>query len=134
MDKSTSSSLLFSSVPGTGGNNTSNDSKISSTLIPPDTFEEEESDDDDVLNERVSNEIKIKAMEKAERILSKYKINLNCKTNPNSKTSWLMHTISQIIDTADKVMQPHTYKFENTREAVNWNTKILKRDRYDFTK
>ena len=57
-------------MPGTGGNDKSNDCKLSSTIIPPDTFKEEEYDDDDVLNERVADEIKIKAMEKAELILS----------------------------------------------------------------
>ena len=72
--------------------------------MPTDSFEDEESDDgddNDVLNKKVSNEIKIKVIEKAEHVLSKYKTNLNYKTNPNSKTSRLMHTISQIINTTN---------------------------------
>ena len=75
MNTSTSSSSLFSSVPGTSGNKKSNDTNKSCQILPTDMFEEEESDDDDILNEKVSNETKIEAMEKAQRILSKYKNN-----------------------------------------------------------
>ena len=57
---------------------------------PTDTFVDEDSDDDDVLNENVSAERKVKAMEKAQRILSKYKTENYCKTNPTTKSSWLM--------------------------------------------
>ena len=31
-------------------------------------------------------------------------------------------------------MQPHKYKFVDTGNATKWNTKLLKRDRYDLTK
>ena len=103
-------------VTDTSGNKNSNDKKFSSKSPPTDTFVDE-SDDDDVLNEKVSNERKIKSMEKAQRILSKCKTNIHYKTNIRTKTSWLMHTISHIIMTTDKIMQPHKYKFENTRET-----------------
>ena len=45
-----------------------------------------------------------------------------------------MATIKTIIHTSDKIISPHKYKFENTRDAAKINTKILKRDRYDLTK
>lgn len=118
MDTSTSSAFLFSSVPGTGGHTKSNDTNNSSRLPPTATFIDKESDNDDVLKEKISDEIKSKVIEKAQRILSKYKTNTNCKTNPNIKISWLMHTIGQIIKTTDKVIQPHKYRFDNIREAA----------------
>ena len=45
-----------------------------------------------------------------------------------------MHTISIILRSTDKVIQPHKHKFDNTREAAKWNMSLLKRDLYDFTK
>ena len=48
------------------------------------------------------------------------------------KRSWLMTTIQTIITSANRVMLPHKYKFENTREAAKYNTKLIKKQRYDF--
>ena len=45
-----------------------------------------------------------------------------------------MHTIRKIINIADKVILPHKYKLVNIREAAKFNTSILKRSKYDFTK
>ena len=55
-------------------------------------------------------------------------------TNPNSPRSWLMGTIKSIIESADKIMLPHKYNFVNNREATNFNTKLLKKEKYDLTK
>ena len=51
------------------------------------TFVDEDSENDDVLNENVSADEKVKEMEKAQRIINKYKTDINCKTNPTVKTS-----------------------------------------------
>ena len=40
----------------------------------------------------------------------------------------------KIINTSDKVILPHSYKFENTREAAKFNKTILKKARYSFTR
>ena len=94
----------------------------------------DESSDDDVLNERTSDKSKIEAMEKATNIMSKYKNDCHISNNPKSKDSWLIHTIKSIINSTDKVISPHKYKFENTRDAAKFNAAILKRNKYDFTK
>lgn len=61
-------------------------------ILSTNTFADDDSDDDDVLNENISAKRKVKSMEKAQRILSKYKTDINCKTNPETKISWLVHT------------------------------------------
>ena len=48
--------------------------------------------------------------------------------------SWLMSTIQTIITSADWVMSPHKYKFENTRDAAKYNTKLIKKQIYDFVR
>ena len=73
-------------------------------------------------------------MEKDNKILGKKKNDLLYVANPKCKCSWLIHTIKTIIATSDKVISPHKYKFENTREAAEFNTSILKKCRYDFTR
>ena len=71
METPASAEFLMLPVTDTSGNKNSNDKKFSSKSPPTDTFVDE-SDDDDVLNEKVSNERKIKSMEKAQRILICY--------------------------------------------------------------
>ena len=95
---------------------------------------EPDSDNEDILNENVDIEVKMKAMEKANKIIGKYKNNEYKIANPNSPRSWLMGTIKKIIDSTDRVMLPHKYIFENNREAAKLNTKLLKRDKYDLAK
>ena len=73
-------------------------------------------------------------MEKATSIIGKQRTKLHCITYPSSTESWLVHTIRTIIKTTDKVISPHKYKFENTRDATKYNTSILKRSKYNFTK
>ena len=46
--------------------------------------------------------------------------------------SWMMSIIQVVITFADRDMSPHKYKFENTREAAKYNTKLIKKQRYDF--
>ena len=76
-------------------------------------------DNDDILNNNISDERKIKAMEQATKIMNKSKTNIHLLSNSNSKDSWLVAIIESIITTSDKVIRPHKYKFENTREAAN---------------
>ena len=71
-------------------------------------------------------------MEEANNILSKRKNDLHAKNNPQSQDSWLMHTIKKVIKSTDRVINPHKYKFQNSRDAAKFNTKILKRHKYDF--
>ena len=59
---------------------------------------------------------------------------MHLKFNPTSKYSWLIATIKSIIKTSYKAILPHKYKFENTREDAKYNTKLLKKDRYNFRK
>ena len=59
-----------------------------------------------VLKINVSDAIKIKAMEKANKILGKKNNDLLYVASPKSKCSWLMHTIKIIIATSDKVISP----------------------------
>ena len=80
---------------------------------------EEESDDDDILNENVSDNIKIKAMEKAHAILSKSKTSAFHKTHLNNSASWLISTIKNIIKTSDKIISPHKYTFKNYSYAYD---------------
>ena len=94
---------------------------------------EPEPDDEDILNETVDVNIQLAAMEKANKIISKYKNKEYKLANPNSTRSWLMGTIKEIIDAADRTILPHKYVFANNREAAKHNTKILKRTKYDLT-
>ena len=45
-----------------------------------------------------------------------------------------MATIKTIIDTSNKIISPHKYKLENTRDSAKTNTQIFKKDRYNLTK
>ena len=72
-------------------------------------------------------------MEKAENILSKYKNAIHKKIHTTSEMSWLIYTLKSIISTADKMMKPHNYKFENNQDAAKYNTKLLKRSKYNLT-
>ena len=86
-----------------------------------------------MLNNNVSDAIKIKAMEKASKILGKKRDDSLHVTNPTSKCSWFMQTIKTIIATSDKVIFPYKYIFENTRDAAKFNTGLLKKYKYNFT-
>ena len=94
----------------------------------------EEPDDDDILNENVSDDVKIRPIKKAHTILSKSKTSAFHKTNPNNSESWLIATINNAIERTDKVISHHKYKFENNRPAAKLNTQLLKKYKYDFTR
>ena len=98
------------------------------------TFQTEDSEEDDILNEKVSEKVKIEAMNRAADIMSECKTKLHHVTHPNSTDSWLIHTKKTIISSTDKIISPHKYTFKNTREAAKANTTILKKSKYDFTK
>ena len=55
-------------------------------------------------------------MEKANEIMSKLNNDMYRKTNPTLHESWLMATIKTIVNSTNKIILPHKYKFENTRE------------------
>ena len=99
-----------------------------------DVFSDKDSDKEDILNEKVSDKTKLKAMEKATSIIGTHRKKLNRKTFPSSKDSWLLYTIRTIITSTNKIIFPHKYKFENTRNNTKYNTDILKRSKYDFTR
>ena len=85
--------------------------------------------DEDILNERVSDEKKSQAREKASKIMGKS----NIIEKGNKKDSWLVKAIKGIISSTDKVINKHKYKFENSRDAAKFNTKLLKKYQYDLT-
>ena len=91
-------------------------------------------DDDDILNKNVLDDVKIKATEKANTILSKLKTSAFHKTHPNNLASWLIATKKNIIETIDKVISPQKCKFENNRTAAKFKIKLLKKYKYDFTR
>ena len=73
-------------------------------------------------------------MTNAERILSKYKNKLRLKANPQSKKSWLIHTINEITRTPNKKMKKHKIKFDDTPKSAKWNAKLLKRCNHNLIK
>ena len=68
---------------------------------------------------------KLENMVEAERMLSKY---MNEKHNTDS---WLLDTIKNILESEEIVMKDHGLKFENTKAAAKFNSKLLKKYNYD---
>ena len=108
--------------------------KKNGAITPLDHPDEQPDEHDDILNENIPEDEKIRAMEDASRIMSKSKNKMHFKTHNNTKESWLVYTMRRVISAADKVINPHNYKFENNREAAKYNTKLLKRDKYDLAR
>ena len=102
---------------------------MNTTTIP---IDEQSDEEDDVLNEKLTEDEKVQAMEKASKIMSKYKNNLHNNAHPHSQDSWLVHTIKKLLKSPNKSIKPHKYRFENTRDAAKFNTKLLKRHKYDL--
>ena len=96
--------------------------------------DDESTSDDDILHENIPEETRIKAMEKANKIMGKLQNDKHRIAHPRSRDSWLMAAIKTIINSTDKIILPHKYRFENTREAAKHNTKLLKNSRYDFVR
>ena len=94
--------------------------------------DEQSDEEDDVLNEKLTDDDKVQAMEQASKIMSKYQNNLHISVHPHSQDSWLVHTIKQLLKSPNKNIKPHKYRFENTRDAAKHNTKLLKRHKYDL--
>ena len=94
--------------------------------------DEQSDEEDDVLNEKLTDDDKVQAMEQASKIMSKYQNNLHIAVHPHSQDSWLVHTIKKLLRSPNKSITPHKYRFENTRDAEKFNTKILKRHKYDL--
>ena len=98
----------------------------------PNSFSDDISLPDDVLNEKFTAEEEIRYISKAKDILRKYKNTQHKLSHPKSKKSWLVHTISNIIRQSDRNINPHKFQFTNTRDAAKFNTRILKRYKYDL--
>ena len=98
----------------------------------PDTFSDDISLPDDVLNEKFTAEEEIRYISKAKDILSKYKNRQHKISHPKSKESWLVHTIGSIIRQSDRSINQHKFQFVNNRDAAKFNTRILKRYKYDL--
>jgi len=48
--------------------------------------------------------------------------------------SWLVKTVQEIISTVEKDLHESQFKFEDTMEGAEWNTKVLAKYDYDFEK
>ena len=53
--------------------------------------------------------------------------------NYNNK-SWLIETVVEIINTVEEDLNTSEFKFEDTAEAAEWNTKIIEKHDNDFVK
>ena len=73
--------------------------------------------------------LKIKAMEKATKILSK-----SFDESINSNDSWLVFQIKQILALEESTPKPHKFSFSNNRDSAKINTKIIKKYKYNFIK
>lgn len=55
------------------------------------------------------------------------------QTNPD-KYSWLIQTIAQICSYEEQTLQAIGFIFENSIQAAEWNSKVLKSYQYDYEK
>ena len=97
-------------------------------------YNDEDSEGEDAADMAKAQDEMIEQMEKARRILGKYKTRELQRTHPTVTESWLCHTIRGIIQPAGRAMTQHRFKFHNTRDTAKYNTKILKRYKYDLVK
>ena len=61
-------------------------------------------------------------------------LELDGKTEKKSILSWLMTTITNIIEKNERKTKQHLYVFENMEKAAKVKTKLLKRNRHDYEK
>lgn len=48
--------------------------------------------------------------------------------------AWLLHSIQEILADPSKDLKMHSFIFENSTDAANWNAKILKENDFDYTR
>ena len=75
-------------------------------------------------------DLKVQAMEKAAHTMSK---SFNAKTK-NSKFSWLMQKIMEILALEEPPPAQHRFAFENCKKAAKFNSTLIKNTDYDFLK
>jgi len=75
-------------------------------------------------------DLKVQAMEKAAHTMSK---SFNAKTK-NSKFSWLMQKIMEILALEEPPPSRHYFAFENCKKAAKFNASLIKNTDYDFLK
>ena len=83
---------------------------------------------DDVISTILGEEKKAMLLN-TNRIMGKTNLLSTCTTHHDS--SWLMHSIKKAITASTKVMIPQKFRFGDGRDAVEHNTKISKRCKYD---
>ena len=83
------------------------------------------------LNDNNLEDLKQRVTSKVMDITSKSNITHPTSLIPHNRF-WLMSNIQSVITSADRVMLPHKYKLENTREAAKYNTKLIKKPRDNF--
>jgi len=73
-------------------------------------------------------DLKVEAMEKAAHTLSK---SFN-ETVKNSKFSWLMQKIMEILALEEPPPSKHYFAFDNCKKAAKFNASLIKNTDYDF--
>ena len=76
--------------------------------------------------EEVPARKQVEIMERTVKLLDKKRTREMTETQTETGSTWLMSTITQLINQNEAKMIQHRYIFENTRDAAKKNTKILK--------
>ena len=82
----------------------------------------------------ITDNQKVKLMEQSAKFLGKCHDDRFNLTNIKSRDSWLIHTIKRVITSTDRIVNPTGYKFVNSISAAKYNSDILERHQYDFSK
>ena len=80
-------------------------------------------------SDSMDEKFKLQSMEKASITMSK-----SLASKENLSTSWLVYQLSQLCKTKEKTPSKHDFRFENTRDAAKFNTKLIKFNGYDLEK
>ena len=72
---------------------------------------------------------KLKAMEAASKTMSEY-----LREKENLAQPFILHHITTLCGSKEATPKKHAFKFQNTRDAAKFNTKLIKHTDYDFVK
>ena len=86
------------------------------------------------LDDKKLEDLTKRVTSKAENITSKWNTNTHPLSPQSPKKIWLMSTIQIIITSTDRAMSLHKYRFEKNRDVDKHNTKLIKKQRYDFVR
>ena len=86
------------------------------------------------LDDKILEELTKRVTSKAESITSKWNTHTHPIPPQSPNKSWLMSTIQSIITSTDRAMAPYKYRFETNRDAAKYNTKLIKKQRYNFVR